>query len=308
VPGGASYRQLRRELATKLAAVVEGAASPAVERVRAGVLLGNLGDPRPGVCDLPGRFVAFAGGRFVIGEPNGQAQYKDETNDQALELVPFELARYLLTNAQYQPFIDEGGYDPSTPWWKIGRDWLWSEQKRQPSYWDDPRYGIVHPNHPVVGVTWYEATAFAAWLTRHLKDGYIYRLPSEAEWEYAARGIERRSYPWGVFEPDRERANYDKTHSGTTAVGCFPQGATQEGLLDMAGNVWEWTGSEYRPYPYVSTDGREDMHDPPKKRFTPRGGSWLYSSHGLRAARRNHHAPGNHGNFLGFRLARHLPR
>src|SRR5215211_779422 len=116
------------------------------------------------------------------------------------------------------------------------------------------------PNHPVVGISWYEAMAFCRWLTQQQE--YVYTLPSEAEWEYAARGAARRIYPWGDTEPDGERANFDGTHNGTTAVGCFASGATPEELLDMAGNVWEWTRSEYRPYPYDQNDGRETPDEP----------------------------------------------
>ncbi|PDW02298.1 formylglycine-generating enzyme family protein, partial [Candidatus Viridilinea mediisalina] len=187
-----------------------------------------------------------------------------QVNDQPLLLRPFALARYLVTNAQYQRFIEAGGYDPTQPWWDVaGRAWLrrndqatdgladWQRRrhKQQPAWWTDPRFGKARPNHPLVGISWYEATAFCAWLTHYLRDGSVYRLPSEAEWEYAARGVLRRPYPWGEETPDGERANFAGTHNGTSAVGCFPLGATPEGILDLAGNVWEWTRSEYRSYP-----------------------------------------------------------
>jgi len=157
-----------------------------------------------------------------------------------------------------------------------------------------------------VGINWYEATAFCAWLTQHLSDGYVYRLPSEAGWEYAARSTARRPYPWGDALPDAERANFNQTHGGTSAVGCFPAGATPEGLLDMAGNVWEWTRSEFRDYPYNSDDGRESGAAPAQKVFTLRGASWHFRPIYLRAARRYHFAPDYRGYDLGFRLARNL--
>src|SRR5262249_58597137 len=131
-----------------------------------------------------------------------------------------------------------------------GKMWLRRDRRQQPSQWDDHRFGKIHPNHPVVGVTWYEAMAFCRWLTQTLNDGAIYTLPSEAEWEHAARGTARRPYAWGDDVPDGERANFNGTYSSTTAVGCFLLGATSQGVLDLAGNVWEWTRSEYRPYPY----------------------------------------------------------
>jgi len=156
-------------------------------------------------------------------------------------------------------------------------------------------------------LSWYEATAYGDWLTQHLRDGYIYRLASEAEWEYAARGRERRTYPWGNPEPDGERANFNRQYNGTTAVGCFPAGATPEtDLLDMAGNVWEWTRSAYQPYPYDPDDEREDEAEPAQKGFTLRGASWDNQPIYLRAALRYHFTPVFRYFNLGFRLARHL--
>jgi formylglycine-generating enzyme required for sulfatase activity len=247
---------------------------------------------------------------------------EDEINTQPLILAPFAIGRYPVTNAQYQLFIVAGGYDPQASWWDApGRDWLarddaateglelWQrrEDKDRPTWWNDERFGIARPNDPVVGVSWYEATAFCRWLTQHLDDGYAYRLPSEAEWEYAARGATRRIYPWGDAEPDAERANFNKIYDGTSAVGCFPRGATPEGILDLAGTVWEWTRLEYRAYPYDPDDGREEGRDPAGKSFTFRGGSWLNLPITLRAADRLLGSPDNHYNNLGFRLARRPP-
>ncbi|MBX0331506.1 SUMF1/EgtB/PvdO family nonheme iron enzyme, partial [Oscillochloris sp. ZM17-4] len=350
--GGDEFVQLRADLAHDLAAVVEGTTLPAAERVRAGELLGGLGDPRPGVCDLQILMVGIAGGSFVIGTDGVELERATEAfvskyraagnalddsqipavhellgswkdvQPAPLTLPSFTLARYPVTNAQFQVFINAGGYDPTAPWWDApARAWLdrndtatkglQSYQRRRhkdhPEWWGDPRFGIARPNHPLVGVNWYEATAFCDWLTRHLDDGFVYRLPSEAEWEYAARGADRRTYPWGDPEPNGEQANFNQTHNGTTAVGCFPAGATPETkLLDMAGNVWEWTRSVYQPYPYNPTDGREDGSDPAQKYFTLRGGAWSDPPISLRAALRLYRSPDNHDQNVGFRLARHL--
>jgi len=281
---------------------------PAAVRVRCGYALAVVGDPRLGVCDLPPAMVPIPGGTFVIGiseaehkaiieaeRPNNLADkakewYEDAVNSRPVTVAAFELARYPVTNAQYKLFMDAGGY----------------QNNDQPMFWDDARYGIARPNHPVVGVNWYEATAFCVWLTQHLNDGYVYRLPSEAEWEYAARGTARRPYPWGDALPDAERANFNRTHGGTSAVGCFPAGATPvTGLLDMAGNVWEWTQSEYRAYPYNADDGRESGADSAQKRFTLRGASWRDLPFNLRAAYRGRHAPDGRDDLVGLRLARH---
>jgi formylglycine-generating enzyme required for sulfatase activity len=347
---GDEFQALQRDLAQALAPVVEGTALPAAERVRAGALLGRLGDPRPGVCDLPPTMIEFTGGTFVIGSTPEQAedagkayeQYwldqgnketaqsartwpQDEINDQPSTVAPFAIGRYPVTNAQYARFLADDGYNPSRPWWDdAGQAWLarddaatedlesWRQRayKQQPEFWDNERFGQTRSNHPVVGVSWYEAVAFCAWLSQHPvynPQGYVYRLPTEAEWEYAARGMARRIYPWGKEAPDGERANFDQIYDGTSAVGCFPLGATAENVHDLAGNVWEWTGSVYTPYPYDPDDGREQLDNPAEKYFTLRGGGWNNPSINLRASARNNNLPDYHYNNVGFRLARRPP-
>jgi formylglycine-generating enzyme required for sulfatase activity len=316
--GGAPFRRLRTELAKMLADVVEGKTLPARERVRAGELLGVVGDLRTGVCDLPPAMVAIRGGSFVIGSSKAEAEAANkaygfdfasrEINDQSLRITDFEIARYPVTNAQFERFIAADGYNPDAPWWSIRQTWLAKERVRAPRFWGDLHFGIACPNHPVVGVNWYEAMAFCAWLTTYLHDGYEYGLPSEAEWEYAARGAERRVYPWGSDpEPGAERASFDRLFDGTTTVGCFSLGGTPEELLDMAGNVWEWTRSAFRPYPYDPADGREDPSDPAEKRFTLRGVSWYIQPINLRAAFRVSDSPDDLNLIVGFRLARRPP-
>jgi formylglycine-generating enzyme required for sulfatase activity len=347
--GDELFEALRAEVAEALVRVVEGTTLPAAERVQAGVYLGWLGDPRPGVCTLPPAMVRIAGGEFLIGIlPEEQEAYfqafkrdypdgdndkfrnftRNWINDHPLTLPTFELARHPLTNAQWKLFIDEGGYNPDAPWWdEAGRAWLrrdddatkglepWQKRqyKQHPEFWHSDQFGIARPNHPVVRISWYEAVAFCKWLTEHQKynpDGYTYLLPSEAEWEYAARRATRRTYPWGDEEPDAERANFNRVYNGTSAVGCFAPGATpKDQIHDLAGNVWEWTRSVYRDYPYDPTDGREDTDTPTDKTFVLRGGGWLDRSYYLRASGRGYfRAPDFHYYHIGCRLARRLPR
>jgi formylglycine-generating enzyme required for sulfatase activity len=165
-------------------------------------------------------------------------------------------------------------------------------------------------NHPVVGGTWYEAMAYCRWLTERLRkakdessirpDEEV-RLPTEAEWEKAARGTDGRPYPWGNEPPDPNRANYKDTGIGSaSAVGCFPGGASPYDVHDMAGNVWEWTLSDYNAYPYQADDEQEDKNRTNVRKVL-RGGSWDYSGNDVRAALRYYRVPGNRYYFVGFR-------
>jgi formylglycine-generating enzyme required for sulfatase activity len=192
-------------------------------------------------------------------------------------------------------------------------------------------------NHPVVIVTWHDALAYCRWLESKLVEvaqGQIQQgssdllwlglagdrlhatLPSEAEWEKAARGIgDRREYPWkGPFDPDK--ANTDESGIGTTsAVGCFPGGASPYGMQDMSGNVWEWTRSIYGEwssekreyiqvygYPYVANDGREDLSKSSDFSRVVRGGSWCSHQGGARCAYRGGPFPDLRYDDIGFRV------
>lgn len=178
---------------------------------------------------------------------------------------------------------------------------------RQPAFWDDSRFN--HPARPVVGVCWFEARAYCAWLSAQTGDEYT--LPSEVMWEAAARGFEGREYAYeGGY--DNGRCNTFESHiRGTTPIGVFLQGCTPAGIHDMSGNVWEWTSTiwgqslqkpDYR-YPYDAGDGRENPEDGVSRRVL-RGGSWNYVAHGARAVYRNNSHPGNRYNLNGFRVGR----
>jgi formylglycine-generating enzyme required for sulfatase activity len=166
-----------------------------------------------------------------------------------------------------------------------------SDVQTQPRWWHDPAYR--HPAQPVVGVCWHEARAYCAWLSA--QTGHDYRLPNEIEWEAAARGQAGRRYAWeGDFDPSR--CNSFESHvRGTTPVGVFPGGDTPQGVADMSGNVWEWTGSLYRPYPYQADDGRENPDDGDGRRVV-RGGSWNNNRENARCAYRNNDPPDNRNN------------
>jgi formylglycine-generating enzyme required for sulfatase activity len=172
------------------------------------------------------------------------------------------------------------------------------------------------PNHPQVGISWYEALAFTRWLTetlrrwpetpeeiaRLLAQGWQFTLPSEAEWEKAARGADARIYPWGN-KPDTNCANYRDTGIGaTSAVGCFPGGASPYRVEELSGNVWEWTRSlwgknwskpEFR-YPYRFNDGRENLKASDDYARAVRGGAFDLLGHLLRSAFRLGNFPDFH--------------
>jgi len=180
-------------------------------------------------------------------------------------------------------------------------DWYPPGRQTWPAFWNDSAFN--HPAQPVVGVCWHEARAYAAWLTA--QSGRRFRLPTEAEWEAAARGRDGRRYPWGEAFDLAVRCNAFATHvRATTPVGVFPEGDSPEGLADLAGNVWEWTGALYRPYPYRPDDGREDPGAGGRR--VVRGGSWGDGPAGLRSADRSWNSPDFRIYDLGFRLAQDL--
>ncbi len=283
---------------------------PAVERVAAGNTLAKLGDPRPGVglredglpdivwCEVPA-------GPFLMGstDDDGMA-FGDEKPQHTYNIErPYAISCYPVTNAQYTTFVETGGYTERSYWIEDGRSWRERKNVTGPEEYGAP---FNLPNHPVVGVSWYEAVAFCRWLTEHLRQrGELgtneeISLPSEAQWEKAAGSDDGRIYPWGE-SPDPEKANYSDTGIGTTsAVGCFPGGASPYGAEDLSGNVWEWTRSLSKDYPYDPGDGREDL-DADGRRVL-RGGSFGGSDNGARCAARDFRSPLNLSSSSGFRL------
>ena len=243
-------------------------------------------------------------GPFTMGsDPQRDSNaYGDEQPAHSLDLPGFYMARYPVTVTQFRAFAeDEETFEPGDPDCLRGVD-----------------------NHPVVWVSWHEALAYCEWLTEKLRgweetpdplrsllcgeDGqpaWRVTLPSEAEWEKAARGTGGRIYPWGD-KADPNRANYIDTGTrGISAVGCFPDGKSLFGAEDLSGNVWEWTrslwGPEF-PYPYVPGHERENLEAPDDAPRVLRGGSFSYSLQGVRAANRIRLDPDDRYYFVGFRV------
>ena len=172
------------------------------------------------------------------------------------------------------------------------------DKRDRPYFWDDQ--ALNGSNLPVVGVCWFEAQAYCKWLSR--ETGLAYRLPSEAEWEKAARGHTGCLWPWGN-EWDAQKCNClesSEAFRSTTPVGMYPHGASPFGVLDMVGNVWEWTSSLYQTYPYDSQDGREEPASPGLRVL--RGGSWYNNRFVARCAYRDRLVPGYFNLSIGFRL------
>jgi len=302
---GPDVGTLLRETQGWLVALLRSGALSSSERVEAGNILAEIGDPRfrADAFYLPDEpllgFVEIPAGSFMMGE--GQQRHE-------VTLPTFYIGRYHVTVAQFRAFVEESGVEPGTPDTLRGR-----------------------ANHPVVWVSWYEARKYCEWLTRKLaglslKDDMTEReqlfwqrlrrgsavvtLPSETEWEKAARGEEGSTYPWGD-EIDSGRANYRDTGIGTTSpVGCFPAGLSPYGVADMSGNTWNWMrslmGRDLKElefgYPYNPSDGRENLDAAPEVLRGMRGGAFPVEPERARSAFRDGVPPSGRDDADGFRL------
>lgn len=177
------------------------------------------------------------------------------------EVAPFAIAKYPVTNAQYAGFVEAGGYTNRAWWlddgWKRREREVWAE----PRYWRDRDWNA--PDHPVVGVSWYEALAFCRWL------GEAITLPTEQQWQRAAQGDDGREYPWGNEAPNKALCNWNRDIDETTPVTQYPDGASPYGVMDMCGNVWEWCRTGW--------DSGTATPDGDEGRIL-RGGSWSSDS------------------------------
>lgn len=210
----------------------------------------------------------------------------------------FKISKFPVTVGEYKQFIQEDGYDEILFWTKPGCQWVQTEKITEPAFWTDEQWCAAE-DLPVVGVSWYEAVAYCRWLTS--KTGKEINLPSEVQWERAARGDGSQIYPWGnVFDSDK-----CNTRSGgknrTLSVGSYsPSGDSPFGCCEMVGNVSEWTASKFFPYPYTEGDGREDVEGS-EERVT-RGGSWHSPDFRARVSSRGMNDPFFRDNDLGFRI------
>ena len=239
-------------------------------RIAAGDVLGYLGDPRKG------EMVVIPAGEFLMGEVREQHE---------LFLPDYQLGKYPVANAEYERFIEAGGYQNKSFWTKAG--WIEiGQNQNEPRYWQDERFN--KPNQPAIGLSWYECVAYCRWLSA--ETGQLYRLPTEAEWEKGARGVDGRVYPWGSeFEASRLNARAgDQQVCTITPVGIYPTGTSPFGLFDCAGNVWEWCATRWKkPFPYdVNQDEWQADYLEGQNLRVLRGGSWNYKAEATRCSYR----------------------
>ena len=333
------HKQVLARVQRWLVALMNQGVLTPVERAEAGNILAHLGDPRPGVAVDPQTglpdivWCEVSDGPFIMGTQEEdipalikkyggeQEWYKWETPQHQLDLPTFYIARYPVTNAQFAAFVEAGGYQECRYWTEAEAGGVWQDGKVKRRYarFEEGDYKVVEEvaempadfgqpfnllNHPVVGVSWYEALAFCRWLTERLREkGEIkpdqeVMLPTEAQWEKASRGADGRIYPWGE-EPDPDKANYDETGiRATSAMGCFPGGASPCGALDMSGNVWEWCQTKWHDSYKKPADESLEGTGP----RVVRGGSWVYPQGGVRCAFRRWDYPDLRCSYLGFRV------
>ncbi len=270
----------------QLARLVQSGKLTPVERAQAADALGTLGDPRPGVQSSEPDMVALPGGNIEIGEPEERHKVR---------IQPFKLARYPVTNYQFALFVQKG-YHQDRFWTTAGLDWRSRAANKQGSL-QDPAWGIA--NRPVTNVTWHEAVAYVNWL--RVTTQKPYRLPTEAEWEAAAAGLDGRKYPWGNITHDDTTNARDAGVGQTTAVGIFPQDRTPEGIHDLGGNVWEWCSSLHKDYPYKASDGRENLKAEGPRVL--RGGAYDSRRPMVKSTQRRPVEPHAYVQLIGFRVA-----
>ncbi len=231
------------------------------------------------------QWVYLPPGTFTMGGPPLEKQGRQETLDRG-----YWLARYPTTNAAFADFIRAGAYDMQGLWSEVGWQARQKESWTEPPLWDVKNFNA--PDQPVVGVSFFEAEAFCNWLTMFGVQAWtggreqVVSLPSERQWEYTARGTSGRVYPWGPQPPDQNHANFDHTVGKTTPVDRYPAGATPEGLMDLAGNCWEWC---------------LDPWEAEASQRVVRGGSWADPARFLAASSRFGSGCGDRNGCFGFR-------
>jgi len=223
-------------------------------------------------------------GEFLMGSNDqDKMAFEDEKPQHKIYLTEYWIGKTPVTNAQYQAFVQ-------------------AENQETHDDWEAGEIIYKRSLQPVVNVSWHDSRAFCEWLNQFT--GKSYCLPTEAQWEKAARGTDGRLYPWGNQAPDISRCNFDNKFGATTVVGKFsPDGDSPYGCQDMSGNIDGWTSSLFDDYPYQEDDGREDA-DAIENRVL-RGGTWYSDgARNVRSADRSNFASVDRDDLIGFRCSR----
>lgn len=240
----------------------------------------------PTTLELGSTIVSDRDGMTLVYVPAGEFIMGSEVRDDEMPIHKVSLDAFWIdqtevTNAMYAKCVADGACEEPTD----------KKSRTHSDYYDNPEFG----NYPVIYVEWIMANAYCEWAER--------RLPTEAEWEKAARGDDGRIYPWGDESPNENLLNYNGNVGDTTEVGIYPNGESIYGALDMAGNVYEWVNSIYQPYPYDAKDGREDLES--KRGRVYRGGTWKDSDDVARSANRADFGPTGYSlDIIGFRCSK----
>jgi formylglycine-generating enzyme required for sulfatase activity len=286
---GAVTVACRQKVAAALLDILRatGRVDPA-RRAAAGKTLAAVGDPRPEVMTVDAmELCTLPVGPFRMGseEDDLDGLFSERPAHDCDLPYEYRIGRYPVTVAQFREYVEATGEQPGDP---------------------DSLGGPG--NQPVVLVSWFEALSFCRWLEcrwrteGRLPEGWSVSLPSEAEWEKAARGTDGRKYPWGEdFDPDRANT-FEAKVLDFSAVGCFPGGASPSGCEEMSGNAWEWTRSLRKAYPYVREDSRENLGVPSKVFRAIRGGSCFDVARVARCAHRYGAEPEDRRASFGFRV------
>ncbi len=245
--------------------------------IAAGNAIEMLGDPRLDTLEM--EMIQIPEGTFTMGtEGDG-----DESPRHDVYLNAFEIAKYPLTNIQYKAFLNA------------------NPDHREPKGWNKRTSPAGKANHPVVNISWKDAQAYAEWLSK--QRGKHYRLPTEAEWEKAARGTDGRTYPWGnEFDP-RKCNTIEGGPGDTTPVGIYPEGASLYGVADMAGNIWEWCEDRYSSKYYEKSENRNPNGPNKGDKRVVRGGACRASQGDARCVVRRSLSPYERSSYLGVRFS-----
>jgi gamma-glutamyl hercynylcysteine S-oxide synthase len=253
----------------------------------------------PASVETPTGMASVPAGEYTMGTEDRSAAYDNERPRHVVQLNAYRIDRAPVTNRQYMAFIADGGYSRPELWSAAGLQWLDQSRAVGPMYWSVSH--SVDPMRPVCHVSYYEAEAFARWAGK--------RLPTEAEWEVAAtwdpaRGV-ARAYPWGDEPPTTELANLDQLGFGTAPVGAYPRNVSPFGCTGMIGDVWEWTSTDFGPYPGFEAFPYREYSEVffGNEYKVLRGGSWATRIPVARSTFRNWDYPVRRQIFSGFRCA-----